>query len=246
MSSLIESIDAAEARDPVLWYLGSRGFALKYLSIVFYIDPLLPVPLRGEDVRNADMILRTQAGETDDPTAAILSASGRAKVVMPKSAAASFQMTGVAFDRMTTTDADLRVEYFKKGQYARIYSIPSARAGFDWTPLGGYPYLGYLIRFGRCTIYHPGASTPYEGLAERLKPYNVTVALIPIGNGEFEIFEAAQLAEEIRAEWLAPMNAGAERLNHFTDHMLGHRPTQRFKIMEVGEGWSVPAALGVI
>ena len=26
----------------------------------------------------------------------------------------------------------------------------------DWTPLGGYPYLGYLARFGACTIYHAG------------------------------------------------------------------------------------------
>ncbi|MGH9632672.1 MAG: MBL fold metallo-hydrolase [Bryobacteraceae bacterium] len=241
MSPLIERIDAAEAREPTLWYLGRRGFVLKHLSILFYLDPVLPAPLEAEDVWNADMILRTQAADdTDDPTATILPSSGHAKVLMPKSASDSFEAAGVALDRMTTTDADLRVEYFKNGQYARIYSVPSAREGFDYTPLGGYPYLGYLIRFGRCTIYHPGAAKPYEGLADRLKPYNVTVALIPVGDGEFEAAEAAELAEAIRAEWLVPMNASAEQLNHFVDHMLGHRPAQKFKILEVGEEWPVP------
>ena len=49
---------------------------------------------------------------------------------------------------MTTTDSDLRVEYFKGGLYGRVYSVPSAHPELDWTPLGGYPHLGYLIRFG--------------------------------------------------------------------------------------------------
>jgi len=95
-----------------------------------------------------------------------------------------------------TTDSGLRVEYLDD----RVYSAPSAHNALDWTPLGGYPYLGYLVRFGNCTIYHAGDGIPYPELAGRLRPYSITVALVPIGGrkadgapGNFEIAEAAQL-----------------------------------------------------
>ena len=53
---------------------------------------------------------------------------------------------------------------------------------------------------GEFTIYHSGDCRPYEGIVDRLRLYNVTAALLPInGNGNFEIHEAAQLAEDIAA-----------------------------------------------
>jgi L-ascorbate metabolism protein UlaG (beta-lactamase superfamily) len=121
----------------------------------------------------------------------------------------------------------------------------------DWTPLGGYPYLGYLVRFGTHTIYHAGDCVPYEGLADRLRPYNVTVALLPISGrkpgrpGNFDIVEAAQLAEDIDARWLVPMHydmfaSDTADVNRFIDHMLFHRPDQRFKPFQCGEKWALP------
>jgi L-ascorbate metabolism protein UlaG (beta-lactamase superfamily) len=148
---------------------------------------------------------------------------------------------------MVTTDSSLRVEYLDD----RIYSVPSAHNELDWTPLGGYPYLGYLVRFGNCTIYHAGDCVPYPGLADRLRPYNITVALLPISGrkneapGNFEIAEAAQLAEDIGAQWLVPMHYGVFACtdgdaSRFIDHLLGQRPAQRFKVFECGEKWNVP------
>ena len=93
---------------------------------------------------------------------------------------------------------------------------------------------------------------PYPGLADRLRPYSVTVALLPISGrkadsmpGNFEIAEAAQLAEEIGARWLVPMHYGMFKsktgdVNRFIDHLLGQRPAQRFKVFECGEMWMVP------
>ena len=150
---------------------------------------------------------------------------------------------------MVTTDSGLRVEFLDD----RIYSVPSAHNELEWTPLGGYPYLGYLIRFGGCTIYHAGDCVPYPGLADRLRPYSVTVALLPISGrkadaalpGNFEISEAAQLASDIEAQWLVPMHYGMFAANtgdvsRFIDHLLGQRPEQRFKVFELGERWTVP------
>ena len=183
----------------------------------------------------------------DGPTLnGMLQSSHRAKVVLPKSAAAHAHSLGVAFERMTTTDSDLRVEYFKGGLYGRVYSVPSAHPVLDWTPLGGYPYLGYLIRFGTCTIYHAGDCQTYDGIVGRLRPYNVTAALLPIaGEGNFGIAEAAKLAEDIRARWLVPMHYGtfadqAANIDRFVDHMLGFHPSVGFKVFEPGEGWVIP------
>ena len=266
---LLEEIERTECPTPTLWWLGQSGFVTKYRSIIFYIDPYLSetgsdrshvrmteAPFRGREVTHADLILCThQHSDHLDPGTApqMLEASRRAKLVIPKGVAEHAHALGIGYDRMTTTDSDLRVEYFKDGIYARIYAVPSAHEQLDWTPLGGYPCLGYLVRFGEYTIYHSGDSVPYEGLVDRLRLFNVTVALLPINGrdpkrgvaGNFEIAEAAQLAEDIGARWLVPMHYDMFAFNtadvdRFIDHMLGFRPLQRFKLFRCGERWAVP------
>ncbi|MFN3323587.1 MAG: MBL fold metallo-hydrolase [Bryobacteraceae bacterium] len=275
--TLIEEIEQSECPAPRLWWLGQSGFVVKYHQIVFYIDPYLSdsvaarfsaldlkasrerlteAPLRPWQVRHADLVLCTHHHDThmDEQTLRpMLNASRRARLVLPKSAAGRAYSFGIDYQRMTTTDADLRVEYFKNGDYGRIYAIPSAHEGLDYTPVGGYPYLGYLIRFGEYTIYHAGDCVPYEGLVDRLRPYNVTVALLPINGrdpargvpGNFFIEEAAQLAADIGAQWLVPMHYDmfafdTVDVNRFVDHMLFSRPAQRFKVFQCGESWAIP------
>ena len=258
--NLLEEIENTEAASPALWWLGHSGFVIKSRDIVFYVDPCLSdlpgrtrtlqAPLKGEQVINADMILCTHKHDGHmDPNAlpAMIKASPRCRVVMPKSAAGHAFAVGIPYERMTTTDSDLRVEYFKAGLYGRVYSVPSAHPDLDWTPLGGYPNLGYIIRFGDINIYQAGDCSLYEGIVDRLRPYAVTVAMLPIsGNGNFDVTEAAQLAEDIGARWLVPMHYGTfagqnADINRFVDHMLGHRPSIGFKVFQAGERWIVPA-----
>jgi L-ascorbate metabolism protein UlaG (beta-lactamase superfamily) len=237
---LLGEIETSVSAAPTLWWLGASGFALKYRKAILYVDPFLSgstAPFRGGDVTHAGLILCTYRDHVDPETVpAMLASSPKARLVIPKSVAAHANSLGIPYGRMVTTDSGLRVEYLDD----RIYAVPSAHDKLDWTPLGGYPYLGYLVRFGGITIYHPGDCVPYEDIAARLRPYSVTVALLPIGGRpyNFEIAEAAQLAEDIGARWLVPMNyANADR---FIEHMLGHRPAQRFKVFECGERWAVP------
>jgi len=261
---LLDEIENSRCDTPALWWLGHSGFVLKYRNSIFYIDPylsdslntvsprLVAPPLDPEQIAHASLILCTHAhGDHLDPgtVPAILAASRRAKLVIPKSVAEHAHSIGISYQRMVTTDSSLRVEYLDD----RIYSVPSAHNELNWTPLGGYPCLGYLVRFGNCTIYHAGDSIPYAGLSDRLRPYSVTVALLPISGrkpdsapGNFDFAEAAQLAEEIGARWLVPMHYGmfafnTGDVNQFIDHLLGQRPFQRFKVFECGEKWSVPA-----
>jgi L-ascorbate metabolism protein UlaG (beta-lactamase superfamily) len=243
--NLIEEIDQTITPTPTLWWLGHAGFIVRFATITFYVDPCLSrpgAPLQASDIRHADMILATHAHSGHlDPASVIpmLERSKRAKLVLPKSAAEQAHAAGISYHRMTTTDADLRIEYFKDDLYGRVYAVPSAHPRLDWTADGGYPYLGYLIRFGRWTIYHAGDCVLYEGLAERLRPYNVSVALLPIGGNNFSVSQAAQLAADIGATWLVPMHytGGAEE---FIDHLLGHRPDQQFMVFERCEKWTVP------
>jgi L-ascorbate 6-phosphate lactonase len=251
---LLEEIEGARCAAPRLWWLGHSGFVLKYLHAIVYVDPflsgshaerLVAPPFAGQDVRHAGLVLCTHAhpGHLDRETVpAMLAGSRRAKVVIPLSAAGHAHSLGIDYHRMVTTNAGLRVEFLDD----RIYAVPSAHPQLDWTPLGGYPYLGYLVRFGPYSIYHAGDCVPYETLAERLRPYNVTVALLPVGGSKnFEIAQAAGLAEQIGARWLVPMHYDmfpgcAVNVDRFLEHMLGHHPAQRFKVFQCGEGWSIP------
>jgi L-ascorbate 6-phosphate lactonase len=257
--ALLEEIDTTITAAPTLWWLGHAGFIVRFATITFYIDPFLSVtpvhgerliaaPLDASGIRHADLIFATHAhrGHLDAPAIMNMLASSRqAKVVLPKSAAEKAHSAGVPYNRMTTTDAGLRIEYFKDNLYGRVYAVPSAHPALDWTADGGYPYLGYVIRFGRWTIYHAGDCTEYQGLADRLRPFNVSAALLPVGGANFSATQAAQLAHDIGAAWLVPMHYGmfggsAAEETDFVAHMLGHRPEQRFKVFRCGEKWTVP------
>ena len=238
--ALIEEIERTISPTPALWWLGGNAFIFRFATITFYIDPRVAGPIDPGEVRHADLILATGCDLDAAAVRAMLESSRRAKVVLPKSAAERAHTAGIAYDRMTTTNADLRIEFFKDSMYGRVYAVPSARPGLDWSADEGYPHLGYLIRFGRWTVYHPGNCAVYDTLAERLRPFNVSVALLPVGGATFSASEAAQLASDIGASWIVPMPAGSEDENDFVAHMLGHRPEQAFKVFRCGEKWVVP------
>ncbi len=250
-SDLIRDIDGTITATPTLWWLGRSGFVVRFANITFYVDPCLSragyggaePPIEGGEVHHADMILSTHAHPGHMDGAALvrmLDASKSAKLVLPKSAGDYANSLGIPYARMTTTDSDLRIEYWKDNLYGRVYAVPSAHPQLDWTPLGGYPYLGYLIRFGRWTIYHAGDCAPYNGLASRLRPYNVSVALLPVGGKNFSIGDAADLASAIGAAWLVPMHYSEPDETAFVEHMLGQCPDQAFKVFQIGEKWTVP------
>lgn len=255
---LIDEINRTNTATPTLWWLGHAGFAIRYANLTFYVDPCLssprarqtPAPLSPESVNNADLILCTHehAGHMDaESLPAMLAASARAKVVLPKSTAAfAHEQARIPYDRMSTTDNGLRIEFFKDNLYGRVYSVPAAHPELEWTPIGGYPRLGYLIRFERITIYHAGDTRYYDDLAARLKPYNPTVAILPVdGAGNLSVREGARLAEETGVQWVIPMHYGTfegqpASPQAFIDHMLGYHPSLQFKVFNIGEKWTVP------
>ncbi|HWI16493.1 MAG TPA: hypothetical protein VNT81_02010, partial [Vicinamibacterales bacterium] len=132
------------------------------------------------------------------------------------------------------------------GEYGRVYGVPAARRDddgqprVDYTPIGGYPLIGFMSRFGAMTVWHSGSGVAYPELADRLRPYNPTVAIVAIGPQHFSESEAADLAESLDLQWLVPAPVSPQDRERFLAHVLGHRPAVRFKLFEAGETWSVP------
>jgi L-ascorbate 6-phosphate lactonase len=273
--SLQRQIENDPAPTPTFWWLGHCGFVLKYRDTILYVDPylsdsqrdrfqrsayphdrLMASPLDPRRVTHADLVLATHAhgAHLDFGTLPyLMDASPQAKLVLPQAAMGRAHAFGIDYLRMIPTDGDLRVDYNKHGDLCQIIAVPAAHEQLDHTPDNGYPYLGYVIRFGAWSIYHAGDGVLYDGLAERLRMLNINVALLPINGrdaasgkpGNFSIDEAAGLAAEIGARWLVPMHYGMFALNNvdvsrFVDHLLGHRPAQRFKVLQCGERWAAP------
>ena len=66
--------------------------------------------------------------------------------------------------------------------------------------------MGYVVRFGRWTVYHSGDTVLYDGMVERLGAERIDVALLPINGraperrvaGNLNGPEAAALAHSAR------------------------------------------------
>jgi hypothetical protein len=99
-----------------------------------------------------------------------------------------------------------------------------------------------MSRFGSTTVWHSGTGIPYPELGHRLMPYAVNAAIVTLGPGFFSEIAAAELSEALQAGWLIGATDDEGSRSRFVDHMLGHRPGQRFKVFEVGESWEIPGS----
>lgn len=77
---------------------------------------------------------------------------------------------------------------------------------------GNCKFMGFVIKFGKYSIYHSGDTLWFEGMAELLKPYQVDVAILPInGNdparkvaGNLNCVESVELGKAIGANYVIP------------------------------------------
>lgn len=90
--------------------------------------------------------------------------------------------------------------------------VPAAHNEVERDEAGRCRFLGYILELGRWTLYHSGDTRPIPGLAERLKPYRIDLAMLPI-NGSLEERrvagnlwgqEAAALADNAGIRWVVP------------------------------------------
>ena len=133
-----------------------------------------------------------------------------------------------------------------------FHGIAAAHNELECDAAGHHKFLGYIIRADGWTLYHSGDTLLYPGLAEKLRPFAIDVAFLPInGNkpdrrvaGKLDGREAAQLAHDAGAHWVVPCHYEMFDFNTASpDEFIAEcaRLGQAHRVMRGGEGWSVPA-----
>jgi L-ascorbate 6-phosphate lactonase len=237
-----------------VWWLGQSSLVLKAAGEIIYIDPYLtpsprrltPPAMAPEAINHADLVLCTHDhGDHIDSAALPLlaRASPQARIVVPRPAAA--RVRGLLDDPARLIEAAVD-EPMTLGP-VEVVPIPAKHEEFDRHPALGYPYLGYVLRFDTLTLYHAGDTIAFEGLVERLAPFEIDLAFLPINARDFfrtragtignmDYREAAELAVAIGVDTVVPFHYGMFAGNtvppgHFISYLAEFHPTQQAHVM---------------
>lgn len=145
-----------------------------------------------------------------------------------------------------------------------VHGIASAHEQMDRDSAGRCKYLGFVFEFfpaleashghvwamnKEFTIYHSGDTILYDGLIEKLRPFKVDVALLPINGraperrvaGNLTGKEAALLAKKIRAKLVIPCHYDMFEFNTASPEEFiaeCERLKQPYRVLGQGERWS--------
>src|SRR5690349_3656958 len=176
-----------------LWWLGQSGFLIQWQGHHLLIDPYLSDALTKKyaatDKPHVRMTERVIAPErldfidvvtsshnhTDhldaETLVALLRVNPGVLLVIPE-ANRAFVAERLRIDPSLPLGIDDGAEAEVAGFH--FTGVPSAHEELS------REYMGYVIRFGAWTLYHPGDTILYPGMADRLRPYHIDVALLPI------------------------------------------------------------------
>ncbi|HLO18279.1 MAG TPA: MBL fold metallo-hydrolase [Anaerolineales bacterium] len=232
--AFLEDVSRAKKNPDQLhfWWLGQSGFLIQWQGHHLLIDPYLSDSLTkkyaGTNKPHVRMTERVIAPERLDFVDVVTSshnhtdhldgetliplwkANPNLRVIVSRAninfAAERLQ---VSPERLTPIHVD--GEAIKINPFA-FYAIPSAHETLEQDENGDHRFIGLIIQIGRWTIYHSGDCVLYDGLVERLKKWNIDIALLPINGrdpargvpGNFTAEEAAQLGKQITAGLVVP------------------------------------------
>jgi len=214
-----------------IWWLGQSGFLLKWQGRFLLFDPYLSDSLTEKyastDNPHIRMTERVVApaklnfvdlvtsshnhtdhldGETLGP---LMAANPDLQFVIPE-ANRAFVADRLDCDPAWPVGLD-DGDYREAGAF-RFHGIAAAHEELEKDEAGRCRFLGYVTSFGPWTVYHSGDTVHYSGLVERLTPFNVDVAILPINGsrperrvaGNLNGIEAATLACAIGAKLVIP------------------------------------------
>jgi len=214
-----------------LWWLGQSGYLLRAGERHMLIDPYLSDSLTkkyaGTDKPHIRMservidperldfidIVTSSHAHTDhlDPETLgpLFRVNPGLQFIVPASIAPlAAERAGIDDDHPVGLDAGdiCETEGFT------VHAIPAAHNELDRDAIGRHLYLGYIIEICEIRIFHSGDTLWYEGMEERLIPFRIDLALLPInGNkperrvaGNLDAGEAVRLASSIGAGLTIP------------------------------------------
>ena len=267
--ALLADITSSNQRDGSfrLWWLGQSGFLLQWQGIHALLDPYLSDSLTKKyhatdkpHVRMTELVVdparlsfadiaSSSHNHTDhldaETLCPILQCNPGIKLLIPE-ANRAFVASRLKIDPAMPLGTDDGASIEICG--IQFSGVASAHEAVDRDEQGRAKYLGYVLRLGGWSIYHSGDTIRYEGMAEKLKPFHVDVALLPINGraperripGNLFGYEAAQLAKDIGAKLVIPCHYDMFEFNtaspgEFVEEC--QRIGQPFQVMACGEKW---------
>jgi L-ascorbate metabolism protein UlaG (beta-lactamase superfamily) len=267
--ALLADIHASDRHDGGfrLWWLGQSGFLLQWEGIHVLLDPYLSDSLTEKYSQTdkphrrmtelvidpgrlsfANIVTSTHnhTDHLDAETLGPILANNRSIKLVIAEANRAFVADRLKVDPGAAIGLDDGTSAEISG--IRFSGIASAHETLERDEQGRAKFLGYVLEFGRWTLYHPGDTIRYQGMAEKLRRFKIDVALLPINGraperrvpGNLTGTEAAQLAKDMDARLAIPCHFQMFEFNtappdEFIDQC--QRLEQPFKVLRCGEPW---------
>lgn len=214
-----------------LWWLGQSGYLLVWKGKKVLIDPYLSDSLTKKyaasnkphtrmservadpQLLNGISIITSSHNHTDhldgETLMALLKNNPLAKLVIPeanrKFVSDRIQMPE-SFPAGLNDGESLTIDEFQ------FHGLPAKHNEIERDGQGRCKFMGYVIRFGRWSVYHSGDTLWFDEMVPLLKPFCVDVALLPINGddpsrgvaGNLNAKEAADLGKAIGAKLVIP------------------------------------------
>ena len=256
---------AAHGDGLTLWWLGQSGFLVACRGACLLFDPYLSDSLtkkyaatdkphtrmtaRVVDPARLDFIdvvtsTHTHSDHLDaDTLRPLLAASPTARLVLPRA------NVEIAAQRL---GADQRNRFAPIADGERItlgpFTIEVAPAAHEKL---APEFAGFVVSAGPHRIYHSGDTVLYPGMEDRLRPFQITLALLPINgraperrvSGNLDGPEAARLAHALGARWVVPCHYEMFAFNTASPETFVaecRRLGQRHAVLRAGERWEFP------
>jgi L-ascorbate metabolism protein UlaG (beta-lactamase superfamily) len=248
-----------------LWWLGQSGFLLQWQGIHVLLDPYLSDSLTRKysqtdkpHVRMTELVVDpAQLSFVDIATSShnhsdhldaetlgpILARNPSIRLVIPEA-----NRPFVAGRLKIAPAAPIGLDDGSSIELSgiRFSAVASAHETVEHDEHGRVKALGYVLKFGDWSLYHSGDTLRYDGMAEKLRPFAVDVALLPINGraperrvpGNLSGPEAAQLAHDIGAKLVIPCHYEMFEFNTATPDAFADTCRclgQPFRILRCGE-----------
>jgi L-ascorbate metabolism protein UlaG (beta-lactamase superfamily) len=265
--ALLADIHAADLHDDGfrMWWLGQSGFLLQWQGVHVVLDPYLSDSLTRKyshtdkpHVRMTELVIdparlsfvniaTSSHNHTDhldaETLCPLLDGNPSLQLLVPE-ANRAFVADRLKIDPMTPVGLDDGSAIELSG--IRFSGVTSAHETVERDVRGRVKALGYVLQFGQWSVYHSGDTVRYEGMAEKLRPFAVDVALLPINGRAPErrvpgnLFgpEAAQLAHDIGAKLVIPCHFDMFEFNTASPDAFNEtcqRLGQSFQVLRCGE-----------
>lgn len=214
-----------------LWWLGQSGFLVRCNGKTLLFDPYLSdsltqkyaatdkphvrmteIPIAPARLDFVDVVTSSH-NHTDhldaDTLMPLLAVNPRMRMVIPE-ANRAFVCERLKIE----TSLPLGLNDGEQVEAAgwEIFGVPAAHETLETDAVGRHKFMGFVARRGGFTLYHSGDTIVFDGMVEKLKPFNIDIAFLPINgrlpgrrvSGNLWGREAAQLAHDIGVKLVVP------------------------------------------